>query len=368
MPYPKFKVEGEVWFGNREFYSDKITEENDKEVEVKKNFFKKAWKNGKMDNIDSVSLVLQKYIPIIDARVEKTETHRPNNWFSLQQNAIGGDSKKLFFDEIIEKTKNNGVLIKFSKIFEERINTQKDNLKDIGYIVILSNYTLTTSSRLVVGLGGEHVLETSLTLHHIFGIPYIPATAFKGVVRMVSFWEIAQKRNISADKEIEELQKQLYDNEIADSEDEDFLRHKLLFGTQNFKGLLFFLDAYPEIHNNQEIFDVDVMNPHYSKYYTQGEPPAEEPPADWENPNPIVFLTLKKGIPFCFNVLFDEFRAKEILNEYNDSPETKKIPTILNNWFTNLSKLTDLVKEWIKTALEEYGVGAKTRVGYGRFE
>jgi len=277
---------------------------------------------------------------------------------------------KLIKKEVIEDPKKKSKffreITKIPKVIEnlpQRVTNQVVCLEKSGYSNIFRNepnrcLKLATSSRLVVGLGGEHVLETSLTLHHIFGIPYIPATALKGVVRMVSFWEIAEKMNI----EIEVLQKQLYDSEIAGSEDDDILRHKLLFGTQNFKGLLVFLDAYPDIHNNQEIFDLDVMNPHYSKYYTQGEPPG-----DWENPNPIVFLTLKKGIPFCFNVLFDEFRAKEILNEYKDSPERKKVPTILNSWLTNFSELTNLVPNWIKTALEEYGVGAKTRVGYGRF-
>ena len=37
--------------------------------------------------------------------------------------------------------------------------------------------------RMVIGLGGEHVLETSMTLHHVYGIPYIPGSAVKGMVR-----------------------------------------------------------------------------------------------------------------------------------------------------------------------------------------
>jgi len=87
------------------------------------------------------------------------------------------------------------------------------------------------------------------------------------------------------------------------------------------------------------------MTPHYQGYYTKNQPPG-----DWENPNPITFLTIKKEINFCFNVLFDRFRAKEILND------------------DKFSELSQLVKDWLEKALKEFGVGAKTRLGYGIFE
>ena len=250
--------------------------------------------------------------------------------------------------------------------FSERVENQRKNLEKYGYENIFKSESkhclkLKTSSRLVVGLGSGHVLETSLTLHHIFGIPYIPGSALKGVVRMVSFWKIAEKLSEKTDKKIEELQKQLYDIQISSSDDEDIVKHKLLFGTQDFKGFLIFLDAYPEIQNNQDIFELDVMTPHYSGYYTKGQAPG-----DWENPNPIVFLTVKRGIDFCFNVLFDKFRAEEILKD-KDFP--MKVKNIIEEWLAyNSSNLSGLVKNWIEAALKYYGVGAKTRLGYGIFE
>ena len=278
---------------------------------------------------------------------------------------------KLIKKDIVEQTKNKGKFlqsinrIKIPVKLLERIKQEVVSLERLEYRNIFSNekdkcLKLKTSSRLVVGLGAGHVLETSLTLHHIFGIPYIPASALKGVVRMVSFWEIAENKKIKDEREIEKLQEQTYDKQISDSDDEDILRHKLLFGTQNFKGLLIFLDAYPEIQDNQGIFELDVMTPHYSGYYTK-----DQAPGDWENPKPIVFLTVKNGITFCFNVLFDEFRAKEILKDKNFSQEVRKI---IEEWLINSSILSNLVKNWIEDALKEYGVGAKTRLGYGIFE
>ncbi|MGQ9463871.1 MAG: hypothetical protein ACUVTP_12705 [Candidatus Fervidibacter sp.] len=37
--------------------------------------------------------------------------------------------------------------------------------------------------RFVVGLGAAHVLETSITLHRIFGLPIIPGSALKGAAK-----------------------------------------------------------------------------------------------------------------------------------------------------------------------------------------
>jgi CRISPR-associated protein Cmr6 len=357
----RFKVEGKVWFGNKGFYSGNVVIEDDKEDEVKKKFFDQSWEKAKMDNIESLSLLFQKYIPVIDATIEERKRGggvEEEYWFSLRGESIGGDSKKMFLNKIVEKSKlkenKYEVFYKkikhFSKIFEDRIKKQKENLKNQQYEIILDDCKLKTSSRLVVGLGSGHVLETSLTLHHLFGIPYIPGSALKGVVRMVNFWEIVEKLNKKSDEEIERLQKQLYEDEISHSDSGDILKHKLLFGAQNFKGLLIFLDAYPEINENQEIFELDVMTPHYQGYYTKNQPPG-----DWENPNPITFLTVKKGINFCFNVLFDKYRAENI--------------TFIEEWRkNNYSDLISDVKNWLEKALKEFGVGAKTRLGYGIFE
>jgi CRISPR-associated protein Cmr6 len=277
-------------------------------------------------------------------------------------------NKKWFLESVINIQRSINKVSKIIENFAKRIEKQRVDLEKHGYENIFEKekdkcLKLKTASRLVVGLGAGHVLETSLTLHHIFGIPYIPGSALKGVVRMVSFWKIAEKLDKKSDEQIKDLQEQLYEGKLSDTDENEILKHKLLFGAKNFKGLLVFLDAYPEIQNNQQIFDLDVMTPHYQGYYTKNQVPG-----DWENPNPIPFLTVKKGITFCFNVLFDKFRAESILTLKDDEfPNQAK--NIIREWFNdNLSKISDNVIEWIEKALTEFGVGAKTRLGYGIFE
>ena len=104
--------------------------------------------------------------------------------------------------------------------------------------------------------------------------------------------------------------------------------------TDKWKGKVIFLDAYPE---KVPDLHVDIMNPHYGAYYTDEK--GEIPPADYLDPTPIKFLTVRMGTVF-------EFRALVPMD----------------------SGLLETVKTSFKKALTEEGVGAKTAVGYGRFE
>ena len=164
----------------------------------------------------------------------------------------------------------------------------------------------TVDWRLIVGLGSEHVRETNMTLHHIYGIPYIPGSAVKGVLR--HWW----------------LQEDFDNNEDKALKNKNFLA---LFGSQEQRGEVQFLDAYPK----QVHFAKDIMNPHYPEYYS-----GSAPPTDSQNPRPINFLTVEKAA-FRFS-----FLAKK-------------------------QELLDKLKARFEDVLELKGIGAKTAVGYGYF-
>ncbi|MCX7757929.1 MAG: type III-B CRISPR module RAMP protein Cmr6 [candidate division WOR-3 bacterium] len=267
---------------------------------------------------------------------------------------------KLIKNDIIQNSKNKKFFLSkipalnkfsFSGIKKSIIS----NSESQGFIKVYDNI-LNSSSPLICGLGLTSVLEISITLHHIWGVPYIPGSSLKGVCRQVAFWKLLEEKGINEKNKIRELQDKFYGN--LDFNDEDILESQLLFGAGDFKGLLLFLDVYPEIKDTNP-FRLDIMNPHYSSYYSDDS--GKTPPGDWENPVPIYFITVKEGIPFNFTILFDQYRWEKVKERMNISNEIKnKIETLLcNGQFFN---------EVLKEALANYGLGSKTRLGYGNFQ
>jgi len=208
---------------------------------------------------------------------------------------------KKYTNNILENDNINDVLVKLE-------NSQKNMIK----LYETQNYKfkclkLTTLERVVIGTGNPHFFEVGFSLHHLFGIPYIPASELKGFTRFYY-----------------KLEKSLNDNSEEISS---------IFGNENNKGSIIFLDAFlADIKNNP--FELDIMNPHYDEYYNEK---GQNPPADYLNPKPIFFITLKKGVSFkTYIISKDELLLNNVIN-------------IMKNKFSNI------------------GIGAKTSVGYGRF-
>jgi CRISPR-associated protein Cmr6 len=177
-------------------------------------------------------------------------------------------------------------------------------------------FTSITDWRMVVGLGGGHVVETALTLHRIYGFPIIPGSALKGMTRA---W---------VELEVEP------DDDLAVA----------VFGTSPGVtpmkvGQVIFFDAVP---TQTPTLQVDVMNPHYGKYYSESTDSRGRPipPTDCLSPKPVYFLTVAEGCEFAFAV------APRDGNE----------------------ALAETAAGWLREALDEMGVGAKTTSGYGYWD
>jgi len=233
--------------------------------------------------------------------------------------------------------------------FINQIKNRMDEilLKFDGYDKV--EISLNCPWRLVIGLGASHPQETSMTLHHIYGIPYIPSSAIKGVTR---HWVVLKFADENRDFIIKEIKEKENNNNpdfndvlkkvsnalekgddlnISISINNNNITFKELidiFGTQNQKGKVIFFDAYPMENINLKI---DIMNPHYPDYYG-----GKEPPTDWQNPLPIKFLTVE-------NTKFQFYLASKE------------------------STLLAKAKELLLDALKNYGIGAKTSLGYGIF-
>jgi CRISPR type III-B/RAMP module RAMP protein Cmr6 len=172
-------------------------------------------------------------------------------------------------------------------------------------------FSAVTDWRMAVGLGGESVLETDLTLHHLYGIPYIPGSALKGLTRAYVTGEVYPSKDIE------------HDNETV----------KHIFGSQDRAGTVIFFDAMPV--DGKATFALDIMNSHYPNYYGEKKPPTND-----QNPNPVTFLTVT-STTFMFALATRDPRYIDDVNK---------------------------AKDWLQKALEKYGVGGKTSAGYGYFK
>ena len=235
-----------------------------------------------------------------------------------------------------------------------------------------SNLKQSENSRLVIGMGNASVFETGITLHHVFGFPFIPASSIKGIVRS---WVIQncfkeQEEEAIADKSFCDLfgcpSQLIIDDENGDlikkayiENGKEVLRYpKSYYQINNLDklggercGSLLFFDAFP-IHSPN--VKEDIMNPHYPEYYT-----GVEPPADSQSPIPINFLTVEK-------TTFQFLLGLKPLPGLENAKVSGLISEHLGAENSELNLLEAGTRCLLK-ALTEHGIGAKTAVGYGYF-
>jgi len=161
--------------------------------------------------------------------------------------------------------------------------------------------------RLAVGLGAESVIETAITLHRTYGVPYIPGSALKGLAAA-----FARQRLSNWDK--------------------GSRAYQTMFGTTDSAGFMTFYDALyiPGSGKQGQALYPDVITVHHQSYY-QNQNVA---PADWDNPNPVSFL----------------------------SATGRYLVALAGPDEAWLEAAFDI----LGSALSEVGVGAKTSSGYGR--
>lgn len=167
-------------------------------------------------------------------------------------------------------------------------------------------------NRLAINLGSESVLETSISLHRVFGVPFIPGSALKGLVSHFLHHYGGDDWRIGSDN------------------------HTVVFGNSDNAGFVTFYDALyvPGSGFNGRPLYSDVMTTHHQDYY--GEKRVNgliPPPADWDSPNPVPFISATGEYLIALS-----------------GP---------NDW-------VELTFEILGFALAVEGIGAKTSSGYGR--
>lgn len=134
-----------------------------------------------------------------------------------------------------------------------------------------------TKGRLVIGLGGENVLETGITLHHTYGTPLIPGTALKGLASHYC-------DQVWGRRDQGEGFKRWRKGEPGGD------HHKTIFGTTDDSGHIVFHDAWITPETLGKSLQPDVMTPHHGDYYSDES--GNTPPTDFDDPNPVTFLSV----------------------------------------------------------------------------
>jgi len=196
------------------------------------------------------------------------------------------------------------------------------------------------------GLGNEHPTENGFAFLWPYGLPYLPGSGVKGVVR-----QAARELADGSWGEVPEWNKALTWSVKSGKDNIELSSMDVLFGkeskdgqTQHFHGVLAFLDVIPEIRSGK--LAVDIMTPHQKHYYQDGQPPH-----DSGEPTPIVFLTVPPNSAFQFVITCDHARLARI------APELARN----DQWKHMLQRAFEHAFDWL-------GFGAKTAVGYGAMQ
>ncbi|MCB0473998.1 MAG: type III-B CRISPR module RAMP protein Cmr6 [Flavobacteriaceae bacterium] len=287
-------------------------------------------------NSDDILDIKKTFLPDDIQRLASHINRHGIDNFALKLNKAAwsdGDGEKLKFYFYRQNKKGRDSLIQppfhlapISALAERQLKNARALLPHVSPSVFTPDW------RLVVGLGGESVYETSITLHHVYGIPYIPGSSIKGVVRS---WIITSYFSCHD----ENGQKIAFNLKKAEERAQKHPGFIDWFGSQDEAGKITFFDAFPI---EAPRIEPDIMNVHYQNYYSDNK--GRTAPTDYQRTNPIPFLTVS-GSPFQFII---GARNKSLLES-----ETIQDRSII---------------AWLKDALESHGIGAKTAVGYGYFK
>ena len=198
------------------------------------------------------------------------------------------------------------------------------------------------------GLGNERPLENGFAFLNPYGLPYLPGSGIKGVLRRSVQELISENWGDSCGWSDEKKYR-------VDGEGETLSMVDVLFGFEppsgkqyQFRGVLSFWDVIPLIKKKplkqKYQLAVEIMNPHHTAYYqNEGKPPDE-----FGDPIPIFFLTVPPGSGFTFHISCHMSRLRQ------------SAPDLAENdcW-------KELLEQAFRHAFDWMGFGAKTAVGYG---
>lgn len=220
------------------------------------------------------------------------------------------------------------------------------------------------TSPFTTGLGNEHPLENGFSFLNPYGLPYLPGSGVKGVLRRAAE-ELASgawgdEAKGWSNEAVYSVRPSPKSAPILLSVIDVFFGREPPRGDSNaVRGVLSFWDVIPDIDGDRLL--VEVMTPHQGHYYQQraGQGSGIIPPHDSGTPVPIPFLTIPPGSRFTFHVSCDCQRL-----ERYDASRRDGVPSLLET-VEGRPRWQMLLEMAFEHAFGWLGFGAKTAVGYG---
>lgn len=182
------------------------------------------------------------------------------------------------------------------------------------------------------GLGGAHVRESGLTIHPVYGCPYIPASSVKGLVRR---WFI--EAFLRGEEHL--LSDPIHDKPESEN-DRAAAVGQLVFGSKHRRGAAQFYDVF--LFKNARLVP-DMNNQLFPDYYRGSQDAGDDQQAKLSG----YYHVTARNIEFTFSLNLS-FMSDLYLGKLDE----KLIGQLLGNW--------------LGKALNELGIGSKTAAGFGR--
>lgn len=260
-----------------------------------------------------IKLRRKDYQPTVNCQHAGLMLERGFDTWTTTDNQYNGQ-KKAFYDQLIEILPGHF----YQQAYQRWQTYLADNSESC------KSWTGKLEGRLYLGLGEANPLESAVTLHHTYGVPFIPGSAIKGVLHHVLLARLAQaydaqkKRYILNEKD-QAIVDTLFGREPNDTERDD----------SGAGGYIIFHDAWWKPEQRSPLVK-EVVTVHHQQYYA-----GEKDATDFDSPNPNQQLAIRGS--FLFSVEGER------------------------NWAEYALKL-------LQDTLKHHGIGAKTTSGYGYFQ
>lgn len=214
--------------------------------------------------------------------------------------------------------------------------------------------TLELTSRFTCGLSQRNALENGMSLLRPWGIPFVPASAVKGVLSSWLAAILAGSLRLQAGERDAVLEASGFDSLFGFGDRSDRL---------GAPGLVEFYDALPQLPSSTSTgLRVDGTTVHYRSWYTDEVPSA---PDGTDNPVPVPFLSVERGTRFTFVMAVSEgakLPAPDRVEPCDAKARLAEFGIPLG------AGVSDFLVKLLVSAARYHGFGSQVRKGYGRMQ